>query len=150
MNGDDIMKENIDLGAAIEKIQNYAINSFHPSYVRADSNPADVAKYSDFAELPHDIIGQVPDVILKVYGEKKGALEWRKIATAIFKLTVVYDASVEVTRLMRALLAVWDEERKFMFKGKDGKDYTSFEDVRSADEFYTQHENPTIENGRSR
>ena len=144
------MKENIDLGAAIEKIQNYAINSFQPSYVRADSKPADVAKYSDFIELPHGIIDQVPDVILKVYGEEKGALEWKKIATAVFKLTVVSDVRVEVAILMRALLAVWDEERKFMFKGKDGKDYTSFEQVRSVNEFYTQQENPTIEQGRSR
>ena len=35
-------------------------------------------------------------------------------------------------------------------KGKDGKDYTSFEQVRSVNEFYTQQENPTIEQGRSR
>lgn len=144
------MKENIDLGAAIEKIQNYAINSFQPSYVRADSNPADVAKYSDFIELPHNIIGQVPDVILKVYGEEKGAIKWREIATAIFKLTVVSDVRVDAARLVRALLAVWDEERKFMFKGKDGKDYTSFEQVKSVDEFYAQQENPTIEQSRNR
>ena len=46
--------------------------------------------------------------------------------------------------------AMWDEERKFMYKGKDGKDYTSFEEVKSVDEFYTQQENPLIEKGRSR
>ena len=45
---------------------------------------------------------------------------------------------------------MWDEERKFMYKGKDGKDYTSFEEVKSVDEFYTQQENPLIEKGRSR
>ena len=51
---------------------------------------------------------------------------------------------------MRDILAMWDEERKFMYKGKDGKDYTSFEEVKSVDEFYTQQENPLIEKGRSR
>ena len=57
---------------------------------------------------------------------------------------------VEVAKLMRDILAMWDEERKFMYKGKDGKDYTSFEEVKSVDEFYTQQENPLIEKGRSR
>ena len=51
---------------------------------------------------------------------------------------------------MRDILEMWDEERKFMYKGKDGKDYTSFEQVSSVDELYVQQENPTIEQGRSR
>ena len=144
------MRENIDLLTAMKKIENYAINSFKPNYVTANTSPGNVAQYSDFIELPQYIINQVPNEILELYGEEKGTLEWKEIATSFFKLVVICDTRVEVNRLMRALLAVLDEERKFMYKGKDGKDYTSSEQVKSVNEFYTQQENPTQKNGRGR
>ena len=75
---------------------------------------------------------------------------WEKFAKLYHNLVLRQDTRVLIVKLMRSLLVLWDEERKFMFKGKDGKDYTSFEEVRSVDEFYTQQENPTIEQGRSR
>lgn len=143
------MKENIDLSTAIEMIQNYAIESVYPT-VGTYSGSVDITKHPESYSLPPRILNQVPDVILKLYGEEKGARKWKELATSIFRLTLVADVRVEVAKLMRDILEIWDEERKFMYKGKDGKDYTSFEDVRSVDEFYMQQENPTIENGRSR
>lgn len=51
---------------------------------------------------------------------------------------------------MRDILEMWDEERKYMYKGKDGNYYTSFEEVRSVDEFYTKEQNPPIDNSKIR
>lgn len=143
------MKENIDLSTAIEMIQNYAIKSVYPT-VGTFSGSVDITKHPEAYSLPPRILNQVPDVILKLYGEEKGTKKWKELATSIFRLTLVADVRVEVAKLMRDILEMWDEERKFMYKGKDGKDYTSFGDVRTVDEFYMQQENPTIENGRSR
>lgn len=149
MNGDDIMNESISLEQAIENIQNYAIKSVYPT-AGAFSGSVDITKHPEAYPLSPRILSQVPDDILKIYGAERGAKKWKQLATSIFRITLLADVRVEVAKLMRDILEMWDEERKFMYKGKDGKDYTSFEAVRSADEFYTQHENPTIENGRSR
>ena len=143
------MKENIDLATAFEMIQNYAIKSVYPT-VGAFSGSVDITKHPEAYSLPSSIINHIPDEILRLYGEEKGARKWKELATSFFRLTLVSDVRVEVAKLMRDILEMWDEERKFMFKGKDGKDYTSFEQVRSVDEFYAQQENPTIEQGRSR
>lgn len=143
------MKENIDLATAFEMIQNYAIKSVYPT-VGAFSGSVDITKHPEAYSLPPSILTQIPDEILKLYGEEKGARKWKELATSFFRLTLVADVRVEVAKLMRDILEMWDEERKFMYKGKDGKDYTSFEQVRSVDEFYAQQENPTIEQGRSR
>ena len=51
------------------------------------------------------------------------------------------------------LLRLYDELMKRLTQAEiylTQKDYTSFEQVRSVNEFYTQQENPTIEQGRSR
>lgn len=143
------MKENIDLATAFEMIQNYAIKSVYPT-VGAFSGSVDITKHPEVYSLPPRILTQIPDEILKLYGEEKGARKWKELATSFFRLTLVADVRVEVAKLMRDILEMWDEERKFMYKGKDGKDYTSFEQVRSVNEFYAQQENPTIEQGRSR
>lgn len=143
------MKENIDLATAFEMIQAYAIKSVYPT-VGAFSDSVDITKHPEAYSLPSRILTQIPDEILKLYGEEKGARKWKELATSFFRLTLVADVRVEIVKLMRDILEMWDEERKFMYKGKDGKDYTSFEQVRYVDEFYAQHENPTIEKGRSR
>lgn len=143
------MKENIDLATAFEMIQNYAIKSVYPT-VGTFSDSVDITKHPEAYPLSPKILAQIPDEILKLYGEEKGARKWKELATSFFRLTLVADTRVEVAKLMRDILEMWDEERKFMYKGKDGKDYTSFEQVRSVDEFYAQQENPTIEQGRSR
>ncbi len=143
------MKENIDLATAFEMIQNYAIKSVYPT-VGAFSGSVDITKHPEAYSLPPSILNRVPDEILRLYGEEKGARKWKELATSLFRLTLVADVRVEVAKLMRDILEMWYEERKFMYKGKDGKDYTSFEQVRSVDEFYAQQENPTIEQGRSR
>ena len=143
------LKENIDLATAFEMIQNYAIKSVYPT-VGAFSGSVDITIHPEAYSLPSSIINHIPDEILRLYGEEKGARKWKELATSFFRLTLVSDVRVEVAKLMRDILEMWDEERKFMFKGKDGKDYTSFEQVRSVDEFYAQQENPTIEQGRSR
>ena len=143
------MKENIDLATAFEMIKNYAIKSVYPT-VGTFSNSVDITKHPEAYPLSPRILAQIPDEILKLYGEEKGARKWKELATSFFRLTLVADTRVEVAKLMRDILEMWDEERKFMYKGKDGKDYTSFEQVRSVDEFYAQQENPTIEQGRSR
>ena len=143
------LKENIDLVTAFEMIQNYALKSVYPT-VGAFSGLVDITKHPEAYSLPSSILNQVPGEILRLYGEEKGARKWKELATSFFRLTLVSDVRVEVAKLMRDILAMWDEERKFMYKGKDGKDYTSFEEVKSVDEFYTQQENPLIEKGRSR
>lgn len=143
------LKENIDLATAFEMIKNYAIKSVYPT-VGTFSNSVDITKHPEAYPLSPRILAQIPDEILKLYGEEKGARKWKELATSFFRLTLVADTRVEVAKLMRDILEMWDEERKFMYKGKDGKDYTSFEQVRSVDEFYAQQENPTIEQGRSR
>lgn len=143
------MKDNIDLATAFEMIEKYAIKSVYPT-VGTFSDSVDITKHPEAYPLPPRILAQIPDEILKLYGEVKGAIKWKEIATSFFRLTLVADTRVEVAKLMRDILEMWDEERKFMYKGKDGKDYTSFEQVRSVDEFYAQQENPTIEQGRSR
>lgn len=143
------MKENIDLATAFEMIQNYAIKSVYPT-VGTFSDSVDITKHPEAYPLSPKILAQIPDEILKLYGEEKGARKWKELATSFFRLTLVADTRVEVAKLMRDILEMWDEEHKFMYKGKDGKDYTSFEQVRSVDEFYAQQENPTIEQGRSR
>ena len=143
------LKENIDLATAFEMIQNYALNSVYPT-VGAFSGSVDIPKHTEAYSLPSSILNQVPGEILRLYGEEKGARKWKELATSFFRLTLASDVRVEVAKLMRDILAMWDEERNFMYKGKDGKDYTSFEEVRSVDEFYTQQENPLIEKGRSR
>lgn len=143
------MKENIDLATAFEMIQNYAIKSVYPT-VGTFSDSVDITKHPEAYPLSPKILAQIPDEILKLYGEEKGARKWKEIATSFFRLTLVADTRVEVAKLMRDILEMWDEERKFMYKGKDGKDYASFEQVMSVDEFYAQQENPTIEQGRSR
>ena len=142
------MKETIDLLTAFENIQNYAINSFKPSYVTADSKPSDVAQYSDFRELPHSIIEQVPEEFL-LLGKEKGALEWKKFAENLYFLVASKDTRVQAARLVRALLAVWNEERKCMYKGEDGKDYYSREALESAnqdymDQMYTENKPRTM------
>lgn len=143
------LKDNIDLATAFEMIEKYAIKSVYPT-VGTFSDSVDITKHPEAYPLPPRILAQIPDEILKLYGEVKGAIKWKEIATSFFRLTLVADTRVEVAKLMRDILEMWDEERKFMYKGKDGKDYTSFEQVRSVDEFYAQQENPTIEQGRSR
>lgn len=148
------MNEKITLEQALESIENYAINSHHPSEPSASyrEDPSAIAYFSQFnpTPLPSSVIAKVPEEFLKIYGKEKGTLEWEKFAKLYHNLVLRQDTRVLIVKLMRSLLVLWDEERKFMFKGKDGKDYTSFEEVRSVDEFYTQQENPTIEQGRSR
>ena len=154
MNGDDIMNENITLKQALESIEKYAINSHHPSEPSASyrEDPSAIAYFSQFnpTPLPSSVITKVPEEFLNIYGKEKGTKEWRKFAKLYYDLVLKKDTRVLIVELMRSLLVLWDEERKYMYKGKDEKDYASFEAVRSADEFYTQHENPTLENGRSR
>ena len=119
------MKENIDLVTAFEMIQNHALKSVYPT-VGAFSGSVDITKHPEAYSLPSSILNQVPGEILRLYGEEKGARKWKELATSFFRLTLVSDVRVEVAKLMRDILAMWDEERKFMYKGKDGKDYTSF------------------------
>ena len=147
------MNEKIDLKTAFELIQNYAINSFNPSAsygFELSQGPDGIAKYSNFDALPSSIFNKIPEAFLLVYDEKTAASKWKSIAEAYFMLVVNKDTRVQVTRLMRALLEFWDLERKFMYKGKDGKDYTSFKEAELVNEFYSQQENPTIDKGRSR
>lgn len=143
------LKENIDLATALEMVQDYAIKSVYLTY-KPFSDSVDITKHPEAYSLPPRILTQIPDEILKLYGEVIGARKWKEIATSFFRLALIADVRVEVVKLMRDILEMWDEERKFMYKGKDGKDYTSFEQVRSVDELYVQQENPTIEQGRSR
>lgn len=143
------MKENIDLATAFEMIQDYAIKSVFPTY-KAFSNSVDITKHPEAYPLPPRILTKIPDEILKLHGEVIGARKWKKLATSFFRLTLIADVRVEVAKLMRDVLEMWDEERKFMYKGKDGNNYTSFEQVRSVDELYVQQENPAKEQGRSR
>ena len=49
---------------------------------------------------------------------------------------------------MRELAKAWYEQQLFMHKGKDGKDYVSFEETRYADENYVEQENPTLSSRR--
>ena len=150
------MNENIkiyDLKTAFEIIQNYAINTFRPSASdgsELSNGPDGIAKYSDYDALPPSIFNKIPEPLLLVYDEKTAASEWKNIAEAYFMLVANKDTRVEVARLMRALLEFWDLERKFMYKGKDGKDYTSSKEAELVNEFYPQQENPTIDKGRSR
>ena len=143
------MNENITFEQALENIQNYAIN-IAPSIARFREDPAVIAQLSDFHPLLSSVFNKVPVELLEVYGEKRGKLEWQKLAKLYFQLVVLKETRAEVVRLMRALLTFRDEERKLMYKGKDGEDYISFEQVRSANEFYAQQENSKIEKGRSR
>lgn len=147
------MNEKIDLETAFEIIQNYAINSFSPSAsygFELSKGPDGIAKHSDFNTLPPSIFNKIPEPFLLVYDEKTAASKWKNIAEAYFMLVANKDTRVEVARLMRALLEFWDLERKFMYKGKDGKDYTSSKEAELVNEFYSQQENPTIDKGRSR
>ena len=139
------MKENIDLGMAIDMIQDYAIKLVY-STEGTFNGSVDITKQPEAHSLPPRILYQVPDIFFKLYGEEKGTLKWKELATSIFRLTLVADVRVEVVKLMRDILEMWDEERKYMYKGKDEKDYTSFEEVRSVDEFYTEEQNPPIDN----
>ena len=143
------LKENIDLATALEMVRDYAIKSVYPT-VGTFSDSVDITKHPEAYSLPPRILTQIPDEILKLYGEVIGARKWKEIATSFFRLALIADVRVEVVKLMRDILEMWDEERKFMYKGKDGKDYTSFEQVRSVDELYVQQENPAKEQGRSR
>lgn len=143
------LKENIDLATAFEMIQDYAIKSVYPTY-KAFSDSVDITKHPEAYSLPPRILTKIPDEILKLYGEVIGARKWKELATSFFRLTLIADVRVEVAKLMRDVLEMWDEERKFMYKGKDGNNYTSFEQVRSVDELYVQQENPAKEQGRSR
>ena len=143
------LKENIDLETAIEMIQDYAIKAVYPT-VGTFNGSVDITKQPENYSLPPRILNQVPDEIIKLYGEDIGTLKWKKLATSIFRLSLVADVRVEVAKLLRDILEMWNDERKIMYKGRDGKDYKSFEEVRTIDDFYTQQENPIIEKGISR
>ena len=74
---------------------------------------------------------------------------WEGYAYSFYRVIVLADDRVEAARIMRELAKAWDEQQKFMHKGKDGKEYVSFEETRFADENYVEQENPTL-SGRRR
>ena len=73
---------------------------------------------------------------------------WEEYAYSFYRVMVLADNRVEAARIMRELAKAWDEQQKFMHKGKDGKEYVSFEETRYADEKYVDQENPTLSSRR--
>lgn len=74
--------------------------------------------------------------------------KWEAYAYSFYRVMVLADNRVEAARIMRELAKAWDEQQKFMHKGKDGKDYVSFDETRYADENYLEQENPTLTSRR--
>lgn len=73
----------------------------------------------------------------------------KKIAE-LFYAAASSGLAADILGTLRDIIDLYEMQLKNMYKGKDRKDYTSFEQVRSVDEFYVQQENPTIEQDRSR
>ena len=84
-----------------------------------------------------------------MYGEEKGKQLWPGFVRLYYsKMSSGMEA--EVIAALTDIIDLYDKQLRTMYKGKDGKDYVSSEDVKSANDFYIQQENPTIEHGRSR
>ena len=129
------MKENYDLISELEEIRRRGIN-----YGASIGN----GKYRI-----DDLIEKVPDVFVAAYGEEKARLKWKNLAR-LYYYVMSTSLEADMVATLRELIAMYNEQLKFIYKGKDGKDYSSFEEVQKVNEFYTLHENPTIEKGRSR
>lgn len=91
--------------------------------------------------LPPEISNVVPkDLVSKNISHTK----WEGYAYAFYRVIAFSDNRVEAARIVRELVKAWDEQQKFMHKGKDGKDYESFEEARYSDEIYVEQESPDL------
>lgn len=70
--------------------------------------------------------------------------KWEVFAYSFYRVMVLADDWVEAARKMRELVKAWDEQQKFMYKGKDENNYVSFEETRYADKNYVEQENPNL------
>lgn len=140
------LKENIDFNTEMKEIMSRGLN--FGAEIRKMVSPSFVSDIKRKYSID-DLIELVPDMFFAVYDEEKAKQEWKKIAELTYA-AASSGLAADILGTLRDIMDMYEMQLKTMYKGKDGKDYTSFEQVRSVDEFYAQQENPTMEHGRSR
>ncbi len=140
------MKENYDFKTEAEEIMRRGLNFGAEIRRRV---PASFVRDVERKFNIDDLIEKVPDMLVEVYGEEKAKKEWRRFAK-LFYSVASSGLEPDILATLRDIMAMYEKQLRTMYKGNDVKDYTSFEEVISLNEFYDQQENPTIEQGRHR
>lgn len=69
-------------------------------------------------------------------------------AKVVRRKTELEELEEEIRKVFKVAIKDADERSKNKFKGKDGREYDSFEELSAANEFYEQTNNPTIQRHR--
>ena len=104
-------------------------------------NIEEIANNYPSRALPFLLKNNVPAIFIELYGEERGKEEWDALAEKAYKF-YCDDLKRETAALFKHVIEMYKRQLECMYKGEDGKDYTSFDDLQEADREYVRSLNP--------
>ena len=136
------MQRIIDLIDTFEKIQQHSFKIVGDN--SADfGEEADVKKLSEAFPLPKEFLDEVPEIYIELCGKEEGITMWKNHAITWYIATLAYANHLRtiMLRLFRELLTEAQKKQRFMYIGKNGRNYDSLAVVREENRLYVQQEN---------